>query len=943
MIVKKKKSFLSRLLLPLVLLVVFAALLVGAILLTDYEKETEEEVGEVNTIEKIEGEGDNQRLFPPLVMSQINCISIDNLDKRGKYSFMRYGEKGEYYLFYDDGSGEEKPYLPNISLVDSFFSYSSLLAMEAFGEMNASQIYNLTTAVGNIRFSERMPLLEDEAEREEQLKTYGLAEGQYSTATVWFQRDKEGEDEKLTVRIGSPVVTGTGCYIILEGRDYIYAAATGALDICMEPYTFFIAPRLTAAGISSDPVYMPYLTPAFKHWKNTWVREEGKAVTAGSRVIVHSTVITPVGLQVKDPTKVPDGYIYSDSADRSFNLENLTGEEYKRLQNILVGRPIGDYSDQPLLITLLGDGRVISLTDKVTSVTYEYRISKVESVLTQTQERESGTVGEENLLKVRYDLYADGEKKNTVSLHSVIDISENDENLIEKSVRDALRGVTIGETLASPISFTITYTKDNTRTSATELYLEQILAIHNQKGKEEEQITENSIVTYRYYYVIDGVKQPSKTESFNMKLEAEGESKEARDKFLGLKKGKLDKPILLSTKVEYEEIFRDFVAYEISAVRYFIERECIVSFSFLNASERDPFYGDSLYQNFTPGKNSLYSLNSGTCDTIAAIFGGMGNNSSATTGLVGTKTLAVGLTPEVMEEFGLYAHTVYYELPRGLISLDSDDLNNEDFDWYEVLGFTLYISDEKDGVRYVGCDLYDTVVEISADNFVFVEYDFVTFWARRQLVLVDVNEISKFELDFNMSDLKGKISFDISTLEHELPQGGGTYTELKVNMTPSKGFTNAQLEEFLSRTGGTYIPLNAYYDYILGGGKETTYGSDYAGAGYFKEAIQTLFFTTYLGMLEDGDRETIANDTPIMTMRVKLREDVLPYVFEFYRIDDRRVGVRLYSEWEEGEVAGELEVCDFYISTYAMKKIANAFLAVTRAEEFDIDSFGYGN
>ena len=400
--------------------------------------------------------------------------------------------------------------------------------------------------------------------------------------------------------------------------------------------------------------------------------------------------------------------------------------------------------------------------------------------------------------------------------------------------------------------------------------------------------------------------------------------------------------MLLLSFAEYEEVFLDFISYEISEICYFIEREEVVSFSYLNASERDPFYGDSLYQNMTSGKNSLYSLNAGTCDTIAAIFGGMGNNTSAAMGLVGNKTVAVGLTPEIMEKYELYAHTVYYELPRGLITLDSEDDNTEDFDWYEVLGFTLYISEEKDGIRYVGCDLYDIVVEVDASNFLFVDYDFVTFWARRQLVLVDVNEVSKIELEFNMSDLKGKISFDITTEKHTL-QTGGTYTQLKINLTPSGGFTNELIEDFLNRTGGTYIPLDSFYNLYLGGGKELTMGTDYAGAGYYKEAMQILYFTTYLGMLEDADKTAIASGEPILKMRVQLQNDVLPYVFEFYRIDDRRVGVRLYSEWSEGVVAGGEEVCDFYITTYAMKKVVNAFLALTKAEEIDPDSFGYGD
>ena len=942
MIVKKKKSLISRLMLPLILLVVFAGLLVLAILLGDYEKQKEEETGEVNTIEKIEGEGDNQRLFPPLVMSQINRVSIDNLEDKGKYSFMRYGEKQEYYLFYDDGTGKETPYLPFISTVDSYFSYSSLLATEALGSTNVSLIYNLTTAVGNVRFSERLPLLEEEAERESQLKTYGLSDGEYKTVSIWFARDKDSENEKITLRIGAPVITGTGYYLMIEGRDYIYAAATAALDICMNPYTYYIAPRLTAAGISSDPVYMPYLTPKFKHWKNTWVREAGRVVTEGARVIVHGVQHTPVSLDPKDPTLVPDGYIYSDARDISFHLANLTGAEYTRLKNVLVGRAIGDYSDAPLLVTMLGGGRVISLGEN-TDLAYEYRIQKVESALTDSGERETGTVSEDTLLKVTYDLYLDGVKKNPVPLHSVIDITEKEESAIPLDAREALRGATLGEVLDTPVVFTVLYTKDNTRVTKTELYLENILAIYDQNGKSLDKITENAIVTYRYYYVIDGKKQESVTDSFNMKLDAEGTGNDVRDKFLGLSMGKLDAPMLLNSKVEYEEIFRDFVMYELTEICYFIERECIVDFSYIQiASERDPFYSESLYQNFTPGKNKLYSLNSGTCETVAQIFGGMGANTSSTTGLVGNKTVAVGLTPEVMEEYGLYAHTVYYELPRGLITLDSEDENTEDFDWHEVLGFTLYISDEKDGIRYVGSDLYDVVVEISAENFVFVEYDFVTFWARRQLVLVDVNEIAKIDLTFDMSDLSGKLSFATSIREHAL-EAGGTYKELLVNMTPSAGFTNQWIEEYLSKTNGTYLPLNSYYDYV-NGTKDMEFGNDYAGAGYYKEVIQMLFFTTYLGLLEEGEGETVAtSDKPIFKMRITLREGVLPYVYEFYRVDDRRVAVRMYKEWEEGTPSGGEEVCDFYISTYAMKKVINGFLALSRGDVIDAPDFGYGD
>lgn len=937
MIVRKKKSLLSRYLLPLILLVVFAGLLVGAILISNIEKEQEQGATQAPAFDKLEGEGDNQRVLPTLVLSQISRVSVDNTGEKGKYSFMRYGAAQEFYLFYDSGSGKEEVYLPPISVFDSNFSYSSLLATEAFGETSISQIYNLATAVGNIRFSERIALASDPTAREEQLKTYGLNEGSYSTVTVWFQRSTESETEKFVLHIGAPVVTGVGYYLMVEGRDYIYATATDSLNSCMKDYTFYINARLVAEGLAEDMTYEPYLTTAFKHWKNTLVKEEGAAVTSSSKVVVHGLSHTTLPLDAESAEGAENGYIISNSADISFSLETLDKTEYARLHRALVGQKIGDYATSPIFVTLAGSGAQVKLGD-----TYEYRITKVESALLADDEVEVGAVGDATEIKVTYDLYIGGEKKNIAPMHALIDISDRADNPIPEAARTALKAATLGEELSSPVVFSITYTEANAKATKIKYYLERVIAIYDQNGRQMDEVTENSIVSYRYYYTIDGVKTDSQSMSVNMKGEAEGEYAAIREKLLGLTTERLDHPILLTQDTTYEEAFIDFVAYEITAIRYFVERECIVSFSYQNASERNPFYGESLYANNTPGKYSMYALNGGTCETVVGLLGGLGANTSSSAGLVGSKVVEVGITPEIMEKYGLYAHTVYFELPRGILSLETDNEDSDDYAWYETLGFTLYISDEVDGVRYVGSDMYDVVVEIDADPFVFCEYDFVEFWARRQLVLVDVNQIEWIDLKFNMSDLSGSLRFDIEGIMHEVT-GGGTYRQMKINMTPSGGFTNKVLADYLSRTGGTYIPLDAYYNYVLGGGKEMTYGNDYAGAGYFKEVLQMLYYTTYLGRLDGDDQTKIGTMTPIMTLRIKVERDANPYVYEFYRIDDRRVGVRMYSEWSDGVAASGRDTCDFYISTYAMKKIANGFLALSEARVVEIDSFGYGD
>ena len=56
----------------------------------------------------------------------------------------------------------------------------------------------------------------------------------------------------------------------------------------------------------------------------------------------------------------------------------------------------------------------------------------------------------------------------------------------------------------------------------------------------------------------------------------------------------------------------------------------------------------------------------------------------------------MGLTPEVKKHYGLYAYTVYFELPRQIYVSDgtySDTL--DDYDSAYTIGFTLYISEEK--------------------------------------------------------------------------------------------------------------------------------------------------------------------------------------------------------------------------------------------------------
>ena len=60
------------------------------------------------------------------------------------------------------------------------------------------------------------------------------------------------------------------------------------------------------------------------------------------------------------------------------------------------------------------------------------------------------------------------------------------------------------------------------------------------------------------------------------------------------------------------------------------------------------------------------------------------------------------------------------------------------------------------------------------------------------------------------------------------------------------------------------------------------------------------------------------------------------YTYDFYRIDDRRVMVSLYRSDADGNKIDTLgEVSDFYITTFAFKKLVNQYIGILNGEHVD--------
>ncbi|MBO5946188.1 MAG: hypothetical protein J6Q69_06230, partial [Clostridia bacterium] len=346
-------------------------------------------------------------------------------------------------------------------------------------------------------------------------------------------------------------------------------------------------------------------------------------------------------------------------------------------------------------------------------------------------------------------------------------------------------------------------------------------------------------------------------------------------------------------------------------------------------------------------KRKLYGLSSGVCETVVKILGGLSDESSSSTaaGLAGDSVVAVGITPDVKKKYGLYAHSIYFELPRGISAYEPEDGNKvngeilDDYRFKSTLGFNLYISDvdPETNMRYIASDLYDIVTRVPAEDFVFLKYDFETFWARRNILLMQITSIDSLGVEFHMKDLVGKYNFELTQVEDS--------TAIHVHLTSEGDCTPSKFTEYMADpslpTSYGGVSLKNLYLYKSGASEEEhkSAAPDSLGSASFRDAMRVIYFISYVDILPDEVRdEAPSEDDLIMRMTLNLRRgsgasasEDNDYVYEYYRIDDRRVRVSIYQQNADGDRITD-SVDDFYISTFAFKKIVNVFVSILNAE-----------
>ncbi len=817
-------------------------------------------------------------------------------------------------------------------------------------------------------------------------------------------------------RIGDGVPTdtdgdGKADKVEIVYRDYIYVTGEQSyFKYALAGIEAYINPVLISGALGNDQhaMYAPYLTPDYRQWKTELHKlgslptdaEELKNVTD---VFATIDAYMPVYLYEESDGVITSTVEKSELGSYIFNLTEIADNKlYPYLMSALAGKEIGSEGFKQSIIY----EKNVSEGTK-----YRYTITDIESVITMAGEINTPgfAVGDNRYIRVTYLLSEYNEKTGlyervnnitrqvtgedgktkleyaSVPGQGIIDLEYLKKIGVDEAKISALDAV--GELVYDDkayVEIDVTYTKKNEAGESSGLSyknmaytIDEVLEIYEPEYDDDGNIksykrvttlSDTSLVAYRYYYVYentDGEKaQTASIGYINMKSDADEANHEKLDKIRAAIK-KWDK---LTTKASvealreniYSDITSDFIFYVFKDISGYMTGEIVAAFRFVNVSERDPFFGESFYER--SGDYMLYAMNQEACEKVVQHLGGLTDSTS--NGLSGMETVKVGITPERLEEYGCYAHILRYSMPRDLyVSNETDEDEYDDYGWLRTIDFVLYISesvwdpDTEKWVKYVASEMYNIIVKVEAETLGFIELDTVDFWARRSLILIDPKVIGEFNIEFLMSDLQGKYSFNLT---HNPVSVEGAATEYdwidifprKVESSSFRTRYDAYLEyvETIPKghpdreiylTGG-YPSLEGFYNYLAG--EQVREGSDSRGTGMFREIILMLNLTTYMGTLTEEEQAAALENEPILRINIKLddtydsnADTAKTYYYDFYRCDDRRIMVRLY-EKKAGALVGGKYAQDFYITSLAFEKIVSNFIGLLNGEILDANN-----
>ena len=910
--------------------------------------------------------------YPVVDASTINRITVNNQanKKDGEFTFIKDSLAGGDFLFTYKEDGEVKIFYPSI-LNGSGVSYSDLYAIESGDGYNQiTKIKYLIAALESAYFSQRIELDSDPAKKQAQLERYGFVDGEQTIIVFDYVNPSTAKSGSHKITIGKKTITGSGYYFMVDGRNYIYNSISNYFDYALAGFYSFVSTTVITPGMSGDSIYGPIFTPEFTHLENVIHNDKFDTVEGGSTVVINASTLMPVTPKdyLSDPNlydREDNGYDKSASEDM---LVDLSIDKDNKIKKNLVGLGLGvryDESDSAsdindaLFYTIALDYNEASNIDfgSSQSLRYDYVIEKIEAVITESNDktRDGEDVLPTDTVRVSYRYRVNGKWASELTSHAVLDLTSA---TLPKGVAEDVASYNVGDTLN--YEFTINYTKNNSTKIEYKTVITEILSILDLDGKQASVIDENTAyVMYRYALMIDGVLADEEILAEVIVPDLKSESELTLKALLMGQKTGSGLSIVLDEGEAYGEIFKHFTTYIINDIKYYITSREVVSLSYINYSKRDPFYGESVYANNTDGYE-LYGINNDYTDHILKLLGGLADNTSVAAGLSGSEIVSVGITPDKLMQYGCYMHTVRFVLPRGIITISSgEDDVPDDYTMSETITITMNISDiQDDGTRYVASTLYNTIVKVSDEFLFFLDQDFVDFWARKNLVMTNVDNVLEVDVEFSLDDFSGSYNMIVAhDTAYRLGNGGlqiggvapesyiDSFNTITVNVTPGAGGTETVLKELAASLGRPTITLDTLYEYtIKDEDKLDLYLPDSFGSTYFKEFMLGLFYINQEGAVDENKQnEVLSGGKRLMKFSLKIdtdkdkeRDDEGYYIFEFYQFpEEEKLLVSLYQIDKNGNKKTE-SVSDFYISRFAFKRILSSFVSLVNGEEFEL-------
>lgn len=955
-------------------------------------------------------------MYDQLRFSDMFQIVVHNNDGE-EYLFYHYQNEGRNYFYmgqyldeaYDEG-GRPSFYMPDIAQSFAGFDYTTLYDGQ-------EKIPALLSAVGAVVIEDRVYRWDsttDPTRVQEQLHRYGLAEqddapwfevtpyltdrvGNYIYALPAADNHLTGEEDLIyydpasdayyhvagvrydasagysydpayrytgqmsalspaadpdasrRVYVGSATADDSGYYVMLEGRGVVYTTATvttnmGSVDLANlvdRSMSYYVHPRLLTASYSP---YDPFYTPYFALSGGTLKDQPGETVGEGDRVY-FSYAATPT--------------------QREHQLYRMEVDDL--LSELLVGLAVGQEGFD--LLSATPRLRAIMDGDTVT-----YTVDTILAVYDKANKRyhtSDVTVGADSLVLVRY---GDGETRTVSSAlgsyeepvwrYGMLDMADPD---MPASLRNALLGQpphTMPDE-ANYIKTPILYTQNEDMTRA-EYRISSLDAIVREgvAPGAGETARSGDTVTFTYTLYLDGT--PVSTVSSSMVLDTEAKDPVTRaltQAMIGKEAGKGTASAPYTTATLYyteDALMWEYEEYLSCEIRYTVSDKTELAFGYFyytGDGQKDIYQSDSIYLITAPEELRMYSIESTVAQTVLHTF----------TDLVAEETVAVGITPEVMEHYGLYAHTLSYTLPYNTKTREDDKGNVLSITTDDVIEYLLFISEpDGNGARYVASQQFDTVTRVTDGRFDFVDWDFLTGWARGSLLLTDIANLKDLTFRTNFSDLEDTWSYAL-THDHDFrysQSDGSVGVTTKTYVAYVNGLVShkTHLDDTKTTRVGPGVYVETFSDtqrvttvVDAAGNKASDLDAIYARAGYtgtnrldgmgvyyFRRMLSSLYSVRYMGLVSEDMTEAeadalLANEAAtVLTLSVTLTDGRV-YTYRFYAYSARRCMVSVAGRGADGSDLGETH--RYYVNRTEVVKLADMAAMLSAGQDFSTDGW----